>query len=190
MWGKLVRPSLRYDRLCRIPRRPTGAMLPAGFLLKCPLTRNANSVFRRKGGASPNGKGGAQSRTGGAGGLPGCTSEALRARKLGRDRTSRRRASLTARGILPRIAARAGERGGSRPAGPQRSGAREHAVAGMATCPNPTQSVRQTFRFIEGRDFCRPCINYIGNVNAYTQDEKVGNHFAACAALIVQVAMA
>lgn len=111
-------------------------MLPAGFLLKCPLTRNANSVFRRKGGESPNGKGGAQSRTGGAGGLPGCTSEALRARKLGRDRSSRRRASFTARGILPPFFLRERARGGgSRPAGPQRSGARKHAVARMATRP-------------------------------------------------------
>ena len=35
------------------------------------------------------------------GGLPVCTSEALRARKIGGNRAGRRRESLTSRGILP-----------------------------------------------------------------------------------------
>jgi hypothetical protein len=41
------------------------------------------------------------SRTGGGEGLPGCTSEVLGARKLGRGHAERRRKSLTSRGIHP-----------------------------------------------------------------------------------------
>lgn len=69
-------------------------------------------------------KGGAGSRTGGAEGLPGCTSEALGARKLGRGRAERRRVSLMPRGIHPRLFASGARRGVKRPAGPERSAAR------------------------------------------------------------------
>lgn len=63
----------------------TNGSLPGRRLLvKCPLTRNANSVFRRKGGESPKGQGGVQSRTTGTEGHPVCTSEA-RARKIGEE---------------------------------------------------------------------------------------------------------
>ena len=56
-------------------------------------------------------KGGAESRTGGGEGFPGCTSEALGARKLGRGRVERRRVSLMERGIHPRLS-RQGDAGG------------------------------------------------------------------------------
>jgi hypothetical protein len=49
-----------------------------------------------------NGKGGTESRTAGREGLPGCTSEALGARKLGRGQAGRRRVSLTPLGEHPR----------------------------------------------------------------------------------------
>jgi hypothetical protein len=67
-------------------------------------------------------------------GLPGCTSDALGARKLGRGHASRRWESLTPRGLHPRFFAREGERGCPPSAGPKRSGARKHSVAWMATC--------------------------------------------------------
>jgi hypothetical protein len=66
-------------------------------------------------------KGGAESRTGGAEGLPGCTSEALGARKPGRGRAERRRVSLTPWGIHPLPFASAGRKGVQRPPGPMQS---------------------------------------------------------------------
>ena len=71
-------------------------------LCKCPLTRNAPSVFRRKGGESPNGQGGLQSRTTAAEGHPVCTSEALGARKIGEEVAEVAwHRSLTAGGFTP-----------------------------------------------------------------------------------------
>ena len=97
-------------------RRPTGACQAACFLLKCPLTRNANSVFRRKGGESPNGKGGVQSRTTGAEGHPVCTSEALRARKIGEEAAKVARPILDGTGDSPPFLCTMRARGGgSRP---------------------------------------------------------------------------
>lgn len=90
----------------------TNGSLPGCLELVNPPYAKREQRFSAEGGESPNLQvGGAESRTGGGEGLPGCTSEALGARKLGRGRAERRRASFTPRGMLPRFSAREGERG-------------------------------------------------------------------------------
>jgi hypothetical protein len=70
-------------------------------LMNHPLRETRTAFFGGRGAKAQTCKGEAESRTGGGEGLPGCTREALRARKLGRGRVECLRASLTPLGILP-----------------------------------------------------------------------------------------
>jgi hypothetical protein len=109
-----------------VSRRPAGALTAARFSVdEIPLTRNATSVFRRKGGESPNTKGGAgvkDVRRGGATSAQARLCErGFASAEDGEGPRQTPQGILYSAGDAPPFFLRERARGGdSRPAGPER----------------------------------------------------------------------